>query len=206
MVLWGPLAFAESKDTLRILAFGDSLTAGYRLPKDQAFAARIQESLRAKGFAVEVYNAGVSGDTARQGQARIAWTLKRGGPFDIVLLGLGANDGLRNSPIEQMKQSLAECIEAFQKAGLKVYLLGMQLPLNYSPQYRKDFEEVYRDLSKKYSIPLYPFILEGVALNKNFNLQDLIHPNKEGHEVIAQKIEAWLLQDKEFTKRLERYK
>lgn len=201
-----PSAFADSQDTLRILAFGDSLTAGYRLSKDDAFAHQIEASLKSQGYSVEVQNAGVSGDTARQGQARIAWTLKRGVSFDVVLLGLGANDGLRNSPIAQMKTSLEECILNFKKAGMHVYLLGMRLPLNFDKKYRDDFEKVYVDLAKKHNVALYPFALEGVAMNANYNLQDQIHPNKQGHKIIAERLEKWLKNDSFFKGSLEKAK
>jgi acyl-CoA thioesterase I len=194
-------AFADAKDTesqaanktLRILCYGDSLTAGYGLDREKAFPAQLEKVLREKGHSVEIVNAGVSGDTSRQALSRIDWSLRRGGPFDVVLLGIGANDGLRRNDVNQMRENIEKMIQKFRDAGLKVYLLGMRLPLNYEENYRKSFEKVYPDLEKKYALDLYPFILEGIALEANYNLEDLIHPNQAGHLLLAQKLADWLL-------------
>lgn len=198
--------FAEAQDTLRILAFGDSVTAGYQLSKEVAFANRLQLSLRKQGYDVEVVNSGVSGDTSLQGKNRVSWALKQGGSFDVVLLALGANDGLRNSSLEAMRSNLSHIVEVLQKSGARVYLMGMQLPLNYAAAYRQNFEKVYRDLSQKYSLKFYPFLLEGVAMKSEYNLQDLIHPNAKGHVEIAKRLESWLKKDAEFKKLLENSK
>ncbi|MEO5668606.1 MAG: arylesterase [Bdellovibrionota bacterium] len=181
------------------MALGDSLTAGYRLSKEQAFPALLGKSLQAKGYAVEVVNAGVSGDTARQALARLDWTLKKAGPFQGALVEIGANDGLRRSSVDQMKENLEKIIVKLKSQGIEVFLIGMKLPMNWEKGYRDSFEATYRDLSKKHKIPLYPFLLEGLALNDRYNIEDRIHPNPEGHALIAGRLEKWLLGEPNFT-------
>lgn len=184
------------------MALGDSLTAGYRISKDLAFPGVLEKNLRAKGWSVEIVNAGVSGDTARQALTRLDWTLTKAGPFDAALIELGANDGLRRSPVAQMRENLDKIIVKLKAQGLQVFLLGMKLPLNWEKSYRESFEAVYGELARKHKIPLYPFVLEGLALDDRYNLEDRIHPNPEGHALIAGRLEAWLLESSEFRKKL----
>lgn len=210
LLLFLRVDFAWAQDTgsqagaYKILALGDSLTAGYRLPKEQAFPALLAKKLQARGYRVEVVNSGVSGDTARQGLARLDWTLKKAGPFQGALVELGANDGLRRSSVAQMRESLEKIILKLKAEKIDVFLLGMKLPLNWEKGYRQEFEATYVELSKKHKVPLYPFVLEGLAMNDQYNLQDRIHPNPEGHALIADHLEAWLLKQADFTRRVSK--
>jgi acyl-CoA thioesterase-1 len=186
-----PKAKAKAK-TLRILAFGDSLTAGYRLSPEEAYPAQLEKLLSSKGIPAEITNGGVSGETSNQGLRRVDWNLKKG-PFDWVLLCLGANDGLRQLPVPQMEANLRGLIQRFQASGAKILLLGVRLPTNYDPQYRKDFEAVYPKLAKEFKVPFIPFILEGVALENKLNLEDQLHPNAEGQKKVAENISKKLV-------------
>jgi acyl-CoA thioesterase-1 len=188
----------------RILALGDSLTAGYKLPKEKAFSKLLEQRLVARGYSVEIFNAGVSGDTSRQAMGRIDWTLKKAGPFEAALVGIGANDGLRRIPVVQMRDNIEKIILKLKSQRLQVFLLGMKLPLNWEQEYRDSFEKTYVELARKHSVPLYPFILDGLAMNDKLNLDDRIHPNPEGHELIAERLEAWLLKQSEFTRHLRK--
>jgi acyl-CoA thioesterase-1 len=162
-----------------IVAFGDSLTAGAGVPPPSAYPARLQRKLDELGYQYRVVGMGVSGDTTSGGMARMKAALDQ--KPSIVILELGANDGLRGLPLAQMQRNLEEMIKDFRKAGAKVVLAGMTLPRNYGDAYVKPFEEVFRSLAKKYELPLIPFFLEGVAGNPRFTLEDLIHPNAEGY-------------------------
>ena len=182
----------ETQKKLRILALGDSLTAGYRLDQKKGFPYQLQKLFVKAGKPVEVINAGVSGDTAQQGLQRIDWVLGRSGPFDIMLLELGANDGLRQNSVAAMKNSLEKIIEKARSKNIQVFLLGMKLPTNFNKKYRNEFEASYPKLAKKHKIPLLPFILEGVAQKDEYNLSDLLHPNEAGHAIIAKNLFDWL--------------
>ncbi len=178
--------------TVRILAFGDSLTSGYRLNPEQAYPKLLEKELHKRGLKnLEILNAGVSGDTSSQGLRRIQWTLKNG-PFDYVLVALGANDGLRLLPPKNLESNLEKTILEFKKTGAKVILVGIKIPINLDPDFRKQFESIYPRLAKKMNLPFYPFLLEGVAADPELNLDDQIHPNSQGHEVIAQKLSDFL--------------
>jgi len=162
-----------------ILAFGDSLTAGYGVQASQGYPARLQRRLDEQGHKYRVVGMGISGDTTSGGRARMRAALDQ--KPSIVILELGANDGLRGMPVSQMQANLEAMIKDFQRAGTKVILAGMTLPRNYGDAYVKSFENVFRDLAKKYDTPLIPFFLEGVAGNPKYTLEDLIHPNAEGY-------------------------
>ncbi len=202
----GPVVSAKASTgtPLKILALGDSLTAGHRLDQKLAFPAQLEKLFIEAGYLVKITNAGVSGDTASQGLNRMDWVIKRSGPFDVLLLELGANDGLRQSSVEGMKSALEGIIQKSQKLGLKVFLLGIKMPTNFDAKYRKDFEAVYTDLAKKFVLPLYPFILEGVADVGDLNLEDRLHPNEEGHQIVAKNLFHWLLKDPKFLKLLKK--
>ena len=177
---------------LKILAFGDSLTAGYTLRPSEAYPAQLEVALKKVGFDVEVVNAGVSGDTTGQGLRRVEWNLKKG-PFDYVLLCLGANDGLRQLSNKQTKDNLKKIIKEFKKAKVEVILLGMQLPTNFSPKYRSEFEKIYVDLASEEKLSFLKFILEGVAAKQMLNQEDQIHPNVDGYKIIAANISEFLI-------------
>jgi acyl-CoA thioesterase-1 len=166
-----------------ILAFGDSLTAGFGVMPDAAYPARLQRKLDERGYKYRVVAMGISGDTTSGGKARLKQALDQ--KPAIVILELGANDGLRGLPIPRMQMNLEDMIKEFQKAGAKVVLAGMTLPRNYGDAYVKPFENVFRDLAQKYSLPLIPFFLEGVAGNPKYTLEDLIHPNADGYVLVT---------------------
>jgi len=166
-----------------ILAFGDSLTAGYGVQPVAAYPARLQRKLDTLGSKYRVVNMGISGDTTAGGRARMKAALQQ--KPSIVILELGANDGLRGLPVSQMQINLEQMIQDFQKAGAKVVLAGMTLPRNYGDAYVKSFEDVFRGLAKKYDLPLIPFFLEGVAGDPKYTLPDLIHPNADGYALVT---------------------
>jgi acyl-CoA thioesterase-1 len=166
-----------------VLAFGDSLTAGYRVQPGLGYPERLQIKLDTLGYKYRVVNMGISGDTSSAGRARIRSAIEQ--KPTIVILELGANDGLRGLPVSGMQSNLEELIQGFQKTGAKVILAGMTLPRNYGDAYVKSFEDVFRDLAKKYNVPLIPFFLEGVAGNPKYTQDDLIHPNADGYVLVT---------------------
>jgi acyl-CoA thioesterase-1 len=170
-----------------IVAFGDSISAGFGLDSGQSFPDLLQHDLDARGFRYRVSNMGISGDTTQDGLARLSLAIAE--KPAVVLLELGANDGLRGVPISVTQQNLAEMIEAFQKSGAQVVLAGMTLPPNYGPAYIHKFEAVYRDLAAKYKIALIPFLLEGVGGDARYMQRDGLHPNAEG----ARKVESLVM-------------
>ena len=183
MLLAAPAAAAERL----ILAFGDSLTAGYGLPEAEGFTAQLERALRARGLEVRVKNAGVSGDTTAGGRARLAWTLGDEKP-DLVLLELGANDALRGLDPEQMRRNLDAMLAELKRRELPVVLAGMQAPRNLGPEYREAYDRVFGELAEKYEAPLYPFFLDGVAMDPSLNQPDGLHPNAEGVAVIVERL------------------
>ena len=166
-----------------ILAFGDSLTAGYGVARGSGYPEQLQRKLDGLGYKYRIVNMGISGDTTSGGRARIQAALNI--MPSIVVLELGANDGLRGMPTSQMQANLEEMITAFQKAGAKVILAGMSLPRNYGAAYVQSFEDVFRSLAKKYNLSLIPFFLEGVAGNPKYTLDDFLHPNADGYVLVT---------------------
>ena len=177
---------AASAETIRILAFGDSLTAGYGLPADQSFPVQLQSALDAKGLPVEVINAGVSGDTTAGGLARLEWGLSD--DPDLVLLELGANDGLRGIDPAATRSNLAAMLQILEAREIPTILAGMLAPPNLGNEYGSAFNTIYPDLADRFDITLYPFFLEGVAAEPSLNQGDGIHPNGEGVAVIVESI------------------
>ncbi|MGI9296799.1 MAG: arylesterase [Gammaproteobacteria bacterium] len=181
-------AVARADDeTIRIAAFGDSLSAGYGLPEADGFAPVLQKELRAAGVPAEVVNAAVSGDTSADGLLRVDWMLRETSP-DIVVVEFGANDMFRGLPAAHIEKNLAEIIARIQQNGARVLLAGMEAPRNYGAQYRRQFSAMYESLGARFGAPLYPFFLDGVALDPNLNLADGIHPNAAGVREIARNI------------------
>jgi len=178
----GPVGAAGT----RILALGDSLTAGFGLMPGEAFPARLQAQLRAQGIAVEVQNAGVSGDTTADGLARLDWALAD--HPDVVLVELGANDALRGIDPKVTYANLDKILARLEAGGARVMLLGMLAPPNWGREYQDRFDAIYPDLAKKYDVPLYPFFLQGVATEPDLNQADGLHPNAAGVEIIAGKL------------------
>ena len=171
---------------VKILAFGDSLMAGYQLPDAAAFPSVLQKALRAQGKNVAVVNGGVSGDTASGGLARLDWTLGEGA--DAVILELGANDMLRGVDPAVTEKALGEILERLKARGIKVLLAGMRASPSLGRDYATRFEAIYPALAKKYGVPLYPFFLEGMVADASQKLPDGMHPNARGVETVVARI------------------
>jgi acyl-CoA thioesterase I len=172
--------------TPRIILFlGDSITAGFGLDPSQAFPALIQQKIDARRWNFQVVNAGQSGDTSAGGLGRLDWLLRN--RVDVVVLELGANDGLRGLPVETTRKNLQAIIEQIKRKypEAKVLLAGMKVPPNMGGDYARKFEAVFADVAKKNNAPLIPFILEGVGGVREFNLADGIHPTAKGQEMVA---------------------
>jgi len=167
----------------RIVALGDSLTAGLGLPREDAYPALLQRKLREQGFELDVVNAGVSGDTSADGLRRASWALE--GDVRLLILALGANDGLRGLPPGQMKANLQSIIHRARQRAIPVLLVGMEAPPNFGEQYAGAFRQVFRDLAQENNITLVPFLLEGVAGVPDLNQADGIHPTTAGAARIA---------------------
>ena len=167
----------------RIIAFGDSLTAGLGVGRDDAYPAQLQRRLEGLGYHYRVINAGVSGDTTAGGLRRVSWVLKNNP--ELVILELGANDGLRGLSLEQTQDNLSRIIQELQRADVTVILAGMKLPPNYGQDYTKGFEAIYQTLATQYQVPLIPFFLAGVAASSSLNQADGIHPTKEGYQIVV---------------------
>ncbi|HKS89474.1 MAG TPA: arylesterase [Stellaceae bacterium] len=169
-----------------ILAFGDSLTTGFGLPADEAFPKRLEAKLKAEGLNVRVVDAGNSGDTTADGLARLDWALAD--KPDFVLLELGANDMLRGIDPDTVRANLDAMIAKIQASGAKVLLMGMRSVANWGADYRRRFERIYPELAKAHGVALYPFFLDGVALDPKLNQPDGLHPNRRGVAVLVNRI------------------
>jgi acyl-CoA thioesterase-1 len=171
-----------------IVAFGDSLTAGYGLPVSQAYTTLLQQKIDAAGLSYRVVNAGVSGDTSAGGVRRLAWALE--GNVKVLILELGGNDALRGLPVAELRKNLTQMIEAARQRGVTVLLAGMEAPPNLGGAYTTAFRQVYRDLARQYKLPFIPFVLEGVGGVRSLNQPDGIHPNAEGEKRMTETV--WL--------------
>ena len=181
-------AAAANARTINLVGFGDSLMAGYQLPPGDGFPEKLQAALKAKGLDVTIANAGVSGDTTTGGLARIDWSIPDG--TDGVILELGANDALRGIPPEESEKNLDQIITRLKERGIAVLLVGMMAPPNMGADYAARFNPIYRKLSEKHGVKLYAFFLDGVALDAGLKLDDGMHPNAKGVDVMVQKMEA----------------
>ena len=179
-------AMPATAKTPEVLAFGDSLTAGLGLPASEAFPAQLEARLKAEGIDVKVINAGVSGDTTTDGLARLDWALAD--KPDYVILALGANDMLRGIDPKIVRANLDKMIDKITVSGAKLLLLGMRSTPDWGAQYEHDFDAIYPDLARTHSVPLYPFFLEGVAMNPALNQPDGLHPNERGVAVMVEHI------------------
>jgi acyl-CoA thioesterase I len=171
--------------TLQLVGFGDSLMAGYQLPPGNGFPAKLEAALKAKGLDVAISDAGVSGDTTSDGLARVDWSVPDG--TDGVILELGANDALRGIAPEQSEKNLDAIIAALKARKIPVLLAGMLAPPNMGGDYAARFNPIYKRLADKYQLPLYPFFLDGVAAQAKLQLQDGMHPNPQGVDVMVQR-------------------
>jgi len=182
-------ASATAKTT-EILAFGDSLTSGFGLPQDHAFPARLEAKLRADGLAVHVVNSGNAGDTTAAGLARLDWALAE--KPDLVILEFGANDMLRGLDPATVRANLDAMIAKIQASGAKLLLTGMRASPNFGEEYQRDFDRIYPELAQAHDVPLYPFLLDGVALDPQFNQPDGLHPNERGVAVMVDNIAPYV--------------
>lgn len=195
-----PLVAANAaQQPVRILALGDSLTQGFGVPPGDDFPNVLEHALKAKGFDVNVINAGVSGDTTAGGKARLDWSLGNPVP-DAAIVELGANDGLRGLPVNEMTNNLDAILARLKARGIPVLLTGMKAPRNFGDTYAKSFDAAFPQLAKKYDVLFYPFFLDGVALNRQLVQPDGLHPNPKGVEVIVRNITPMVIRLIEQTK------
>jgi acyl-CoA thioesterase-1 len=187
-LLWCAGAEAAQK---RVLAFGDSLTAGFGLPAAEALPVQLEKRLRDDGFDVKVVNAGVSGDTTEMGLARIDYALSDG-PVDVALVELGANDMLRGLPPKDARANLEKIIEAFRSKGVNVVLAAMVSGDNWGQAYRQQFDSIYPDLAAKYGVTMVPFFMEGVWGDPSLLIGDGLHPNAAGVRKVVEKIAPYV--------------
>lgn len=181
LLMAGP---AQATDVKTILAFGDSITAGYGLPRENAPPQQLQALLQSKGVNVEITNAGVSGDTTAGGVTRLAWTIKQKKP-DYAILALGGNDMLRGMDPATTEQNLRKMMQIFKDHNIPVLLAGMRAPVSMGPAYSGAYLRMYKEIAKDFDAVLYPFLLEGIAMNPQYNLADGVHPNAAGASLVA---------------------
>ncbi|ABD85772.1 lipolytic enzyme, G-D-S-L [Rhodopseudomonas palustris BisB18] len=179
-------ATAALTKPIKLVVLGDSLSAGYGLPAAAAFPARLQKALQDKGVATEMVNAGVSGDTASGGLARLDWSIPK--DTEAVIVELGANDALRGTDPKVTRDALDQIVKKLKARNIAVFLCGMYAPPNYGPQYAAQFNAIYPELAKTYQVPLYPFFLEGVATIAKLNQADGLHPTAEGIDTVVKNI------------------
>lgn len=176
-----------TSDKAKIIAFGDSLTAGFGLTEKESYPYLLQKKLEDAGYNYEVVNAGVSGETSLGGLERVDWVLEQE-KAEILILELGANDLLRGLPVARMKENLAKIIEKAQAKKISVLFCGMLAPTSVGAQYQRDYTAAFPDLATKYKVTFLPFLLENVALNKDLNQADGIHPNAKGEVIMTDNI------------------
>ena len=180
------VAGGAAQAATRILALGDSLTAGFGLAPQEAFPVRLEAKLAAAGIAAQVVNGGVSGDTSAGGLARLDWALAD--HPNLVLVELGANDALRGIDPQLTYANLDKILTRIKAAGAKILLLGMRAPPNWGRAYQTQFDAIFPDLASKHHVPLYPFFLDGVALDPALNQSDGLHPTAQGADLIAGRV------------------
>ena len=181
---------AQAKDPV-VLTFGDSLTAGYGLPRADGFVAQLQAALKQSGKAVRVKNGSVSGDTTSSGRARLAWVLNE--DIDLVIVELGANDALLGISPPVTRKNLGAILVELKRRKIPVLLAGMLAPPNWGPNYSQAFNSIYPDLAKLHGAKLYPFFLDGVAAKSHLNQSDGIHPNANGVRVIVDALTPYVI-------------
>jgi acyl-CoA thioesterase I len=195
MLVWGLLltaaepVFAQSSSDnapIKMVVLGDSLSAGYGLAGADAFPAKLQKALKARGIAVDMTNAGVSGDTSTGGRDRLDWSVPQG--TQAVIVELGANDALRGTDPAVTRAAMSDIVAQLKARGIAVMLCGMLAPPNYGADFAARFNSIYPDIAKAYGVPLYPFFLDGVAGDAKLNQADGIHPTPEGVDIIVKNI------------------
>lgn len=180
------IANEKSSSTNTLLIIGDSLTEGYGVDKDSAYPAQLQKMFEKNKIPVRVINAGSSGSTTASLKGRLKWHMKEKPKY--IMIALGANDGLRGFPIESTQKNLSEGIQTAADNGIQVILAGMLLPMNFGKDYRKKFEDMYKQLVKSHDVLFIPFLLKDVGGIKELNLPDGIHPNEKGYGVVAKTV------------------
>jgi acyl-CoA thioesterase-1 len=186
----GALGSSAAAPERVIVAFGDSLTAGFGVAPADAYPALLQERLQKEGYAYRVVNAGVSGDTTAGGLRRVDWALKL--RPEIVIVELGANDALRGQDLASVRANLDQIVERFQAGGARVLVAGMRLPINYGPRYGSEFHRMFEQVAKQRKAAYMPFFLDGVGGDARLNQGDGIHPTAEGYRIIADKLWPYL--------------
>jgi len=176
----------------KIVLFGDSLMAGYGLPQEKHLALVLEKNLKKKGFNIEIVDGSVSGSTSAGGLNRVEWTLSEPN-ISMMILGLGANDMLRGLSPDETKKNLEKTIQISLKKNVEIILAGMVAPTSHGIAYKKKFDNIYPSLARKYNLTLIPFLLEGVALNPEFNQDDSIHPNQKGTLVISKTLQISII-------------
>ncbi len=185
-----PAAWASPKIT--ILFLGDSITAGYGVAHEQSYPVLLGQKLKSRGIDhVQIINGSISGSTTASALSRLKW-FQNASP-DLLVLALGANDGLRGLSVEKMKENLNKAISFAKRSNMAVILAGMQIPPNYGPEYAHQFKQVFTTLANDHGIVLIPFLLEGVGGRPQMNQPDGIHPNREGHQQIAKTVFPFIL-------------
>jgi acyl-CoA thioesterase-1 len=177
---------ASAQQPIKIVALGDSLTAGYQLPESAAFPSQLARALEAKGHKVEIVNAGVSGDTTSGGLARLDWSVPDG--TDAVIVELGANDMLRAVDLKVARAALDQIVSRLKKRGIQVLLCGMQAAKNLGQDYERAFNAIFPELASAHGVLLYPFFLDGIAADPKLNQRDGLHPTAAGVEAIVTRI------------------
>ena len=171
----------------KVVLFGDSLMAGYGLSSEYHLSIVLEENLKSDGFDIQIVNGSESGSTSSGGLNRAEWTLSDAN-IDLIILGLGANDMLRGISPKETQNNLEQIIKLAKNKNIQVILAGMVAPTSHGSNYKKEFDQIFPNLSKKYNLSLIPFLLEGVALNPSLNQSDGIHPNEKGTLIIAETI------------------
>jgi len=179
-------ASAQAREPVRIVAFGDSLTAGYQLPPEAAFPAQLEAALMARGHAVEVINAGVSGDTTSGGLSRLDWSV--GEAADAVIVELGGNDALRGLPVAAARRNLDAIVGRLTERGLPVLVAGMRAPRNMGDEYVAAFDAMFAEIAERHGALLYPYFLEGIPISAETVMADGIHPTERGVALIVEGI------------------
>lgn len=172
--------------TKTLIIIGDSLTEGYGVPKEKAYPLLVETQLSREGFHYKIVNSGISGSTSASAVSRVQWALKS--KPDGIVLALGANDGLRGLPPQNMKKNLAAAIRLAQKEKIQVLLFGMLMPPNLGRAYTREYQKVFETLAKEHEVPLLPFLLKDVGGVAKLNQADGVHPNEEGHKIMAQTV------------------
>ncbi|WP_315740742.1 arylesterase [Bradyrhizobium sp. SZCCHNR1093] len=186
MTVGSAFAAAEAVKPIKLVVLGDSLSAGLGLSASDAFPAKLQKALQAQGLPIDLTNAGVSGDTSSGGRDRLDWSVPEG--TEAVIVELGANDALRGIDPAVPRKALSEIVTRLKARGIAVMLCGMLAPPNYGSDYAAKFNAIYPELAKEFGVPLYPFLLDGVAADPKLNQADGIHPTAAGVDIIVSRL------------------